>query len=95
MKKFVLVPDSFKGTLSSPEICKIVSEEIRYQYQEANIVSIPVADGGEGTTGALVEGLGGIYSCVQVTGPFGKPVIAQYGILGDGITAVMEMAEAE
>ena len=58
MKKFVLVPDSFKGTLSSPEICKIVSEEIRYQYQEANIVSIPVADGGEGTVEAFLSAVG-------------------------------------
>ena len=61
---------------------------------DANVVVKPLADGGEGTTDALVEGLGGTYVYTQVTGPLGKPVNAKYGILSDGVTAVMEMAQA-
>ena len=60
----------------------------------AQIVVMPVADGGEGTTEALVEGLGGKYVTVEVTGPLGARTCARYGILGDGRTAVMEMAQA-
>ena len=55
---------------------------------------MPLADGGEGTTEALVEGLGGTYVSAVVTGPLGGSVNAVYGILGDGRTAVMEMARA-
>ena len=61
---------------------------------DAEVVVKPLADGGEGTTDALVEGLGGTYVYTEVTGPFGTLVKAKYGILGDGKTAVMEMAEA-
>lgn len=61
---------------------------------DADVVVKPLADGGEGTTDALVEGLGGTYVYTEVTGPFGKSVKAKYGILGDSKTAVMEMAEA-
>ncbi|MBO5070827.1 MAG: glycerate kinase [Roseburia sp.] len=97
--KVVIAIDSFKGSLSSMEAGRAAAAGVRKalnapETKDVQVVVKPLADGGEGTTGALVEGLGGIYSCVQVTGPFGKPVIAQYGILGDGITAVMEMAEA-
>lgn len=58
------------------------------------IVVKPLADGGEGTTEALVEGLGGEYVTVRVTGPLGEQTEARYGILGDKRTAVLEMAEA-
>lgn len=93
MKKFVLVPDSFKGTLSSPEICKIVSEEIRYQYQEANVVSIPVADGGEGTVDAFLSAVGGERVEVPCKGPYMEDITSFYAMLPDG-TAVIEMAAA-
>ena len=61
---------------------------------DANVVIRPLADGGEGTTEALISGLGGTYQKVEVTGPLGEKVMARYGILADGKTAVMEMAEA-
>ncbi len=61
---------------------------------DAQIIVKPLADGGEGTTEALVEGLGGEYVSVEVTGPLGAKTKAKYGILGNGRTAVLEMAEA-
>lgn len=64
------------------------------KVSDARIVVKPLADGGEGTTEALIEGLGGTYVSVDVTGPLGEPTRAKYGILSDGKTAVMEMAEA-
>lgn len=61
---------------------------------DADVVVKPLADGGEGTTEALVDGLGGTYVEVEVTGSMGTPVTARYGILPDGKTAVLEMAQA-
>lgn len=91
--KVVIAIDSFKGSLSSMEAGRAAAAGVK-KAQQAQVVVKPLADGGEGTTDALVEGLGGTYAYVKVTGPFGRPVKAKYGILGDGITAVMEMAEA-
>lgn len=59
MKKFILVPDSFKGTLSSTEICNIMAEEIASDFPQAEIYAIPVADGGEGTVDAFLTAVGG------------------------------------
>lgn len=55
MKKFVLIPDSFKGTLSSSEICKIMSDGIKKRFDGAEIVSIPIADGGEGSVDCFLS----------------------------------------
>ena len=60
MSKYVLIPDSFKGTLSSLEVCCIVAEEIRAQEPDAEICAIPVADGGEGTAACFVEAIGAV-----------------------------------
>ena len=59
MSKYILIPDSFKGSLSSGEICGILGREIRALEPEAEICSIPVADGGEGTVDAFLAALGG------------------------------------
>ena len=59
MAKYVLIPDSFKGTLSSADICRIASEEILRLEPEAEICAIPVADGGEGTVDAFLAAVGG------------------------------------
>ena len=93
MAKYVLIPDSFKGTLSSLQICSIVAEELRTAYPEAEIVSIPVADGGEGTVTAMLEAVGGRRMEVLCHGPFMEELQSFYGILQDG-TAVIEMAAA-
>ncbi len=91
--KVVVAIDSFKGSLTSMEAGNAAKEGV-LRAREAQVVVRPLADGGEGTTEALVEGLGGAYVEVPVTGPLGERVTARYGIMEDGRTAVMEMAEA-
>ena len=90
--KFVLIPDSFKGTLSSSKICWILKGEIAKIFPDADVISIPVADGGEGTVDAFLEAAGGTLVPVTVKGPFFEDISCSYGILKDGTTAVIEMA---
>ena len=59
MKNFLLIPDSFKGTMSSSEVCKIMSEQIYSLFPNAEVCSIPVADGGEGSVDCFLTALGG------------------------------------
>ena len=92
MEKILLVPDSFKGTLSSRQVCQVMSGQLRRFFPQAQVKSIPVADGGEGSVEAFLAAAGGERRMLTVTGPFGEPVKAFYGILGDGRTAVIEMA---
>jgi glycerate kinase len=92
--KIVLAPDKFKGSLSAREACEAMERGVRRVWPDAEVVSIPLADGGEGTVEALVAATGGRCVEVTVTGPLGEPVQAQYGILGDAQTAVIEMAQA-
>lgn len=91
--KVVVAIDSFKGSLSSMEAGNAAKEGI-LKACSADVVVKPLADGGEGTTEALVEGLGGTYVTLPVTGPMRSRVMAKYGVMEDGKTAVMEMAEA-
>lgn len=92
MKKVVVAIDSFKGSMSSMQAGNACREGIEKAIN-AKVIVKPLADGGEGTVEALVEGLGGTYQYVEVTGPMGQKVTARYGILPDQ-SAVMEMAEA-
>ena len=89
MNRYILMPDSFKGTMSSATIC-----QIRRFEPDAEIVSIPVADGGEGSVDAFLTALGGEKRVERVTGPLGKTVDSFWGLLQDGKTAVIEMAAA-
>lgn len=91
--KVVIAVDSFKGSMSSMEAGFAAKAGIE-KVCSADIIVRPLADGGEGTTEALVEGLGGQYIYIEVTGPLGEKTKARYGILGDKKTAVMEMAQA-
>ena len=91
---FVVAPDSFKGSLTARQAADAIERGVRRVTPDADIISIPMADGGEGTVRALVDATGGRLISVRVTGPLGEPVAATYGILGDGTTAVIEMAEA-
>ncbi len=93
MKKFVLVPDSFKGTMSSAEVCEAMTEAIRGVFPAAEIISLPVADGGEGSAEAFLTALGGEKVQLRVTGPEGEEIDSFYVLLPDG-TAVIEMAAA-
>ena len=90
MKKAVLIPDSFKGTLSSTEICSIMKERIHTYYPGCEVVSIPVADGGEGTVACFGAALNAPTVTVTVSGPYGEPVAAAY--VRSGEKAVIEMA---
>lgn len=92
LKKCVIIPDSFKGTMSSIEICRLAETAVRKHFPECAAVSLPVADGGEGTTESFLTALGGKRVELRVTGPhFGK-VNGFYGIIGE--RAVVEMAAA-
>ncbi len=91
--KIVVAPDSFKGNMRSAQVCEIVKEAILQEMPDAEVVSIPMADGGEGTVEAVVAATGGSFQTLKVCGPLGDPVEAQYGLLPDG-TAIMEMASA-
>lgn len=91
MKKAVLIPDSFKGTMSSSEIIAIMKERIEAYNPGCDIVSIPVADGGEGSVDAFLTALGGEKIKVRTKGPWGDELDSFYGMLPDK-TAVIEMA---
>lgn len=94
MKKVILIPDSFKGTMSSGEICQILKSVIVEHYPDCEVVSIPVADGGEGSVDAFLDAVGGEKIYKEVTGPYpGEKVQGYYGILPGNI-AVIEMAAA-
>ncbi len=92
--KIVVAADSFKGSMRSDEAGSIIAEALGESLEDAEIKVIPVADGGEGTTDAVVRATGGEIKEVTVTGPLGEPVTAHYGLLPDGETAVMEMVSA-
>lgn len=92
--KAVIAIDSFKGSLSSMEAGRAAAEGIRRVFPGAQIEVCPLADGGEGTVETLISGMGGSIRTITVTGPLGESVNGRYGILRDGFTAVMEMADA-
>ncbi|MCC2668715.1 MAG: Glycerate kinase [Armatimonadetes bacterium] len=92
--KIVVAPDSFKGSLKSPDVARAMAAGARAAAPDAEIVQLPVGDGGEGTLDALVAATGGTYEAIRVRGPLGAPVEARLGLLGDGETVFVEMAEA-
>ena len=92
--KIVIAPQSFKGGLSGTDAAKAIEEGILDMIGDAETVSIPVADGGDGTLDALVNATGGEVFSSRVTGPLGAPVNAAWGAMGDSDTAVIEMARA-
>ncbi|MBE7003588.1 MAG: glycerate kinase [Ruminococcaceae bacterium] len=92
MKKIVVISDSFKGTLSSQEICAIARESIPKIIPGCEVVGIPVADGGEGTVNCFIEALGAEAVTLPVSGPYGEPTEAAYA--RSGSRAIVEMASA-
>lgn len=94
MMKFVIAPDSFKGGLTAKEAAEVMAEGIKRVYPDAEYVLIPMADGGEGTVQSLVDATGGKIVTARVHNPLNELVDADYGLLGDGKTAVIEMAAA-
>lgn len=92
--KILIAPDSFKGSLSASEVSDNIAKGVRKVFEYAEIVSIPMADGGEGTVRSLVDSTKGVIINTRVKGPLMQEVDAFYGILGDGVTAIIEMAAA-
>jgi glycerate kinase len=90
----IVAPDSFKGSLTALEAADAIVQGVRDVLPDAEIVSIPLADGGEGTVEALVRATEGKIAKAKVTGPMGEPVEARFGLLGDDVTGVVEMAQA-
>ena len=94
MKKVVIAMDSLKGSMTSLEAGTVIQEAIHMVQKETEVVVKPLADGGEGTTEALIEGLHGERIEKIVTGPLKDPVMAVYGWIEESKTAIMEMASA-
>ncbi len=92
--KILLAPDSFKGSLSSIRFCEVASEAIRRQVPDAEIVRIPLADGGEGTVASVLYACRGELVEVPVVDPMGNELLASYGVIRDGQCAVIEAASA-
>ena len=94
MQKILIAPDSFKGCLSSSEVAIAIEQGILAVFPRCQTIKIPVADGGEGTCDTLVAAMGGKKVKLTVYDPLMRPIEATYGILNDGLTAVVEMAAA-
>ncbi|HLV09041.1 MAG TPA: glycerate kinase [Halanaerobiales bacterium] len=92
--KIVVAPDSFKGSLTAAEVAEHIERGILTVLPDAEIIKVPMADGGEGTAQALVNATGGELIYKEVTGPLGNRVRACFGLLGNGQSAVIEMATA-
>ncbi len=92
--KILLAPDKFKSTMTSPEVCGIMSQAIRDVMPDAEIVSLPMADGGDGTMRAMASALGAEIRKKTVSGPLGESVEAEYAYLPETKTGILEMASA-
>jgi glycerate kinase len=92
--KVVIAPDSFKESLTAKQVSEAIKAGLARVWHDAEFVTVPVADGGEGTVQSLIDATQGEQVFTTVFDPLNKEVQAFYGILGDGETAVIEMAEA-
>ena len=92
--KFVIAPQNFKGSASAIEVARSMSKAVRQVFPHAQIVSLPLADGGTGTVETLVEATGGRIFTAATSDPLGRAVTGQWGVLGDGETAIVEVASA-
>jgi glycerate kinase len=92
MRRFLVAPDSFKGTFDAPTVAEAIAAGVEAAGGEAD--RCPVADGGEGTMAVLLEALGGEPRSARVHDPLRRPIEAEYALLDDGETAVVEMAQA-
>ena len=92
--RIILAPDKFRGSLTARQVTDAMTEGIRLVYPDAEVVALPLADGGEGTAEVLTEATNGTWHTATVGDPLGRPVEAGYGLSGDGITAFIEMAAA-
>jgi glycerate kinase len=94
VRKIVIAPNAFKGTLTASQAAAAIARGVREVFPDAEVVEVPVADGGDGTVEALVSANHGEYRTAHVEGPLGDPVQARYGLIESGRTAVLELAAA-
>ena len=92
--KILIAPDSFKGSLSASKVADAIGRGVKKVIPQAQLVHLPLSDGGEGLVDSLVGASGGEIIQEEVTGPLGKPVLSFWGLMGDKKTAVIEMAAA-
>lgn len=92
--KLLFAPDSFKGSMTASQVCDILEKAALRHFPGAETVSVPVADGGEGTVEALLRAMGGVKTEMTVTGPLFEKETAAFGLSADGQTAILEMAQA-
>ncbi|WP_067465297.1 glycerate kinase [Actinomadura macra] len=92
--RVVIAPDSFKGSLSAAAVCAAIEAGVRRAAPAADVVAVPMADGGEGTLDCFLAARGGVPVEVAATDPLGRPVTARYALSGDGSSAVVELAAA-
>src|SRR5512137_1242855 len=92
--RVVVAPDSYKGSLSALQVAEAMERGVKAVFPDAEVRKVPIADGGEGTVEALVAATHGTVRHAEVRGPLGEAVRAAWGVLGDGETAVIEMAAA-
>ena len=92
--KIIIAPDKYKGNMTSPELCEIIRNEFLAEMPDAEIISVPLADGGDGTTEALTAAHHGELRKITVSGPLGAPAEAVFGVFDSGRSAVLEMAAA-
>ena len=91
LKKCIVIPDSYKGTISAIDVCRIMKENILKVFPACQVKTFPVADGGEGTVDCFLYALEAKKREVETTGPYGEPVTAYYAKIGN--RAVLEMAQ--
>lgn len=91
--KILIAPDSYKGTISSTDAIKIIAEAAAEVFPKAQLMHVPMADGGEGTVDALSYGKARSYHTLEVSTPLGRTITVTYPITADG-TAILEMASA-
>jgi glycerate kinase len=94
LPKILVAPNAFKESLTAMEAADAIAEGIGRILPRATIIKIPIADGGDGTLEAVVAGTRGRIFKMRVTGPLGRQIKAEYGITGDGKTAIIEMSRA-
>jgi len=90
--KVVVAPNSFKGSLTAAQAASAIARGVLQALPDAEVVEVPVADGGDGTVEALVSARKGTFRDVEVEGPLGDPIRAVYGLIDGGRTGVVELA---
>ncbi len=93
MKKILVATDSFKGSLSASEACRIIATQARQRFPQAEVLELPIADGGEGLVQIILQNLDGKLQTISVQDPLGRPIQAAYALLDSG-AAIIEMAAA-